>query len=277
MRVIANSLPKSGTHLIGRVLELVGIEETHKGLTGALIRPTSRNPIKNRMINARKSVKKIEESFAIDLDDLNNKVNKNFLDEYCDAIVNGHFVTAHIPYSHKLDCYLNKLGFKVIYIVRDPRDVLVSLYNFHLKDFKPYSKYLKSISAESGINQIYEGMETKGARLSPLTHRVRNSIGWFASKNVLAIKFEDLIGERGGGSKEVQYQTIQSILSFLSIDKLNLAKEIQDKVFDTEAQTFNKGRVHQYVDVLAEYQVSRLENDLINEMRVLGYDNGYFS
>jgi hypothetical protein len=271
VRVIANSLPKSGTHLIGRVLELVGIEEMHKGLTGALIRPTSRNPIKNYILNRRQNKKNGEENFSIDLDDLNNIINKKYLDQYFNAIDNGQFITAHVPYSHKLDCYLDKIGFKVIYIVRDPRDVLVSLYNFHLKNFKPYSKVLKSIPTEAGINRIYEGMETKGARLSPLPHRVRNSLGWFNSKNVLAIKFEALIGEKGGGSKELQLQTIQDILSFLSIDTANLAQEIQHKVFDTEAQTFNKGKVHQYVETLAAYQIERLEGDLKNEMKVLGY------
>lgn len=277
MKVIANSLPKSGTHLIGRVLELVGIEEMHKGLTGALIRPTSKNPLKNARLNAIRSPNGGEESYAIDLDDLNNRIKKRYLDEYLGTVDEGQFVTAHVPYSHKLDCYLNELGFRMIYIVRDPRDVLVSLYHYHLKDFKPYFKLLKPLSKEDGINRVYEGLEKKGARLSPLAHRVRNSIGWFSSPNVLAIRFEDLIGEKGGGSNEVQFKTIQSVLDFLSIEKPGLAKEIQDKVFDTGSQTFNKGKMRQYPETLKAYQIAHLEGDLANEMKLLGYSDGNFA
>lgn len=277
MKVIANSLPKSGTHLIARALELAGFEQIHRGLTGALIRPTSKNPLKNMRLNSTCRSNGDEESYSIDLDDLNNKITKQVLDEYLSTIRDGQFVTSHIPYSYKLDCYLYDLGFRMIYIVRDPRDVLVSLYHYHLKDFKPYSRVLVRLSIEQGLNKIYEGMTTKGARLSPLAHRVRNSIGWLSSPNVLPIRFEDLIGEKGGASSKVQCATIDSILEFLSLEKSVLAKEIQDKVFDVGSQTFNKGKIRQYPEILQNYQIARLEGDLVNEMNLLRYTNDNIS
>ena len=39
----------------------------------------------------------------------------------------------------------------------------------------------------------------RGHVLAPMQYHYLNTQGWFNSKNVLKLKFEDLIGEKGGG------------------------------------------------------------------------------
>ena len=271
MRIIANSLPKSGTHLLVKTLELLGLTKQEMGLTGALIRPTSRNIFNRIKVNRRRSLGFDDsDSFSIDLDDINNKVSEAYLRQYLDSIKDNHFVTAHLPYSYRLESYLLDKGFKMIYIVRDPRDVLVSLYNYHKKTFKPYSKELKNINVEKGISNIYNGISRRNANLSPLSNRVKNSIGWFHSSST-PLKFEELIGAKGGSTNKLQFESLNKLISDLGLsDKYDPAK-VQGLIFDKSAKTFNKGTVEQYKLSLSISQINEIESDMKNEMKVLGY------
>ena len=48
-------------------------------------------------------------------------------------------------------------------------------------------------------------------------HRYKNMLLWDREENSLLVRYEDLVGEAGGGSKDAQKKAIQSILNFLQI------------------------------------------------------------
>ncbi len=129
MRIIANSLPKSGTHLLVRFLELLDLTEHEPGLTGAMIRPSNRNLIKKIIKYQKRTTVSSSDSYQIDLDCINSRIKGHHLEKYLSNVKDWEFLSAHVPFSSGLDDLFRNKGFKMLYIIRDPRDVLLSYYN----------------------------------------------------------------------------------------------------------------------------------------------------
>ncbi|GAB6045607.1 hypothetical protein JCM11957_12050 [Caminibacter profundus] len=274
MKIIANSLPKSGTHVLVRILELIGLKANKIHFSGSLIRRTSSNPLKNlikylKVINCNQGVK-------IDLD-IEHCIKTKYFEKLLINFPENTFSQAHMPFDDKIIKYLEKYNIKMIYIIRDPRDVLVSHFHHHLRD-KGYEghylmKKLKSdkdriIASLHGFNQ---GTQFETA---PLKKRLKNSIPWYFIKSpfVFSLKFEDIIGEKGGGDKEKQLYTLKKLERFLEIDENYLVNR-KDSIFFEKSSTFRKGQIGDWKNYLDE-DIYKLIYDEIGEfIEILGYDN----
>jgi hypothetical protein len=68
-------------------------------------------------------------------------------------------------------------------------------------------------------------------------------IAWQNEPNCLFVRFEDLIGEKGGGSDERQTDTIKRIASYLGIPcDRNIDGKIK-AIYDPSARTFRSGKI----------------------------------
>ena len=85
MKLVVNSLPKAGTHLLSKLIKNLGFQEYKPQLSGELIRQTHRNPFKNLQKRRRKP-KKNESGLWIDLDIKNNRVSPAWLQKCLDKI-----------------------------------------------------------------------------------------------------------------------------------------------------------------------------------------------
>lgn len=275
MKVVANSLPKSGTHLLVRFLELVGLQEHEKGLTGAMIRPTQRNPFRRYLTNRKRCTFSEDNScFQIDLDDLENCIKERCLNDYIDQVSNNQFITAHVPYSKELDLFFKQKSIKFIYIIRDPRDVLLSYYNHQVRDKNyPFNTFFKNKTIEESYRHILNGLSKENVTLAPLKNRILNSQGWLKSENVLAVKFEELIGLKGGGAIDAQAKSIDRLLSFLEIE-LSIAQKrvVAEKIFHPKAETFYKGQIYRWRDEIGNNAQIEITNHLKDILDELGYE-----
>jgi hypothetical protein len=276
MKIIANSLPKSGTHLLVRLLELLSFSEMDRGLTGAMIRPTQRNPWKRFLVNKKRCSIVEENCFQIDLDDLNNKIKGKYLDQYLEYIKQDSFVTAHVPFSESLKHYLLLKDIKILYISRDPRSVWLSYYNHQLRDPKyPFHDFVKTHSFEESMIHILSGtVSAKGVKLASLNERIKNSYQWAKQKGVCAVTFESLIGAKGGGSSIEQEDALKKILNYLevSVDTARM-NEICEKIFYTKSETFNKGQIDTWKKVINKDLLRKFDQECGMYLEDLGYDS----
>lgn len=274
MRIIANSLPKSGTHLLVRFLELLEFKEYEKGLTGAMVRPTQRNPFKRYLTNQKRCLNQNSNGFSIDLDNMYNKIQQKYLDKYLDTVKNNYFISAHIPYTKELDDYLLKQDFKMLYIIRDPRDVLLSYYNHQNRDpHYPFHSYFKDKTFKESYKKILEGMTKGETILASLKNRIHQSQGWINSKNVFSLKFEELIGEKGGGDKELQLETIKNLLNFLEIDfDDEKVYYLSQNIFYPKAETFHKGQIYRWKEEYADEIKDEVNEYLKDFLMGLNYE-----
>lgn len=259
MKVFVNSLPKSGTHLLARFCELAELNENSLHLSGNLLRKSPRNLIRNLKIANRKDSKGLE----VDLDIPTHKVNRKWLKQTIREIPDNSYFLGHAPYSEELSQLLQEEGVKILYIHREPKDVIVSLCNHFLKfENYPFHKEFSELpTMRERILLSLEGIEKGPAKLAPFKVRLQRTEGWTKDTSVCALKFEELIGPNGGGSEEVQKNKVEQIMSFLNLMYKD-PQEIIKSLFYKKARTFNKGTIHQWKEVFDQNLLNIYEENI---------------
>lgn len=272
MRVIVNSLPKSGTHLVGKLFDNLGLREYEPGLTGALLRETHRNPIRN-LLKRKRRPKNNSNGLWIDLDVTDNLICRHWFQKHLSLIPDGSYVSAHLPYSNVLSDFFQSHRFRIVHIIRDPRDVLVSYMNFQKNSSKfPFHKEYSLMNTDEIIDHIFTDIRKRKVVSASLKSRIVNGLGWLNDPSVYSTSFEKLIGTKGGGNAEIQEKIVNEICEYLGINlSRNRILEISELVFDCTSETFNKGKIGQWKTVLNEKQKSLVNIKLKSLLKEMGY------
>lgn len=156
------------------------------------------------------------------------------------------FVYWHITFSAEAVSTLKNNNFKNLLIYRDPRDQIVSHAFWIIKN-----SYLFEECNFEGVCPftIKEIIEKLIKNVKNLYHNYY--LAWLQYNLFFLIKFEDIIGEKGGGSKQTQFNTIKNIANYLEINiSEKEINEIIDNLFGGTA-TFREGKIgswKQYFD-----------------------------
>lgn len=212
-RIFANSIPKAGTHLLRKVInQLPGVV------------PSWTYHIDHQISGWQKQIQ---------------------------AVRRGQVVTAHLPWSTELAALLEQQECKLLLMIRDLRDIAVSgaFYGAYKDKSHRLHHYLNSLSSDderlmASIAGIDGHLLADGIRSKSWGEHAEGFLPWFDDDACLVIRFEDLIGESGGGSRSRQLQAISSIAAHLgvSLDEESLAK-IADNAFSTRSRTYRKGQI----------------------------------
>jgi hypothetical protein len=228
-RILLVSLQKCGTHLIKNVFEQAGLEGLGVG------RAT--------------------------LSDF-HKLRKN------------QYLWSHFTPTDEVQMELENKNtdLRVIFNFRDPRDVLVSWY-YWMKDSSSkilhnHQAYMKKVysqfSEKELINIFIHNDKFRQDEYNPL-EQFRLSRVLYFYPDVFNVRFEDLIGSKGGGCDNRQQQVINDILYF--IGSHNFAGDIKN-IFDVNSPTFRNGKIGGYKNLLSTEQlqlINELHGDLIDQ------------
>lgn len=186
---ILTPIPKAGTHLIMRCINLM----THKGVVG-LMGGTPQD-LERSLEMARQQ----------------NAIMK------CHHVGGGFFNV------------LRSQGYKNIFVCRDPRDACVSLVIYmdemtgKNRDFYVVPDEWDSLSFDDKLFAVIKGIHCEsyvGFWFDRLTY-------WTNYPDTLVVRFEDLVGNNGGGSDQVQMETLQAIANFTH---MNISQEGLERV-----------------------------------------------
>lgn len=140
-----------------------------------------------------------------------------------------------------------------IFLIRDLRDVFVSLVNF-------LDKTMPGVWADNGIS-LETPFEQKltFCITTLLKSAIEQSIYWLHDPEVIRIRFEDLVGPSGGGTLQCQQETIASVANALRIElTAEKLQNITDNLFGNESGpssfTFNKGQTGRWRKYYTEEQ-----------------------
>ncbi len=209
-RVVLQSLPKSGTHLLARCVSLL------PGMSGSgLWIPPLRTP-------SSEALGRVDWILAISRP--------------------GQFTTSHAVHPD-LERTLSRRGFKSIQIRRDPRDVVVSRMNFALawKDHAFHRQVAEAMRTDEERLLFFIG---GGAPSGPSgiadalqSHRPRDE-----SDSNLIVRFERLVGPQGGGDLASQLGEIARIARHLGFALSDAEIEkIGRRTFWKDSATFHEG------------------------------------
>jgi hypothetical protein len=267
MRIVANSIPKSGTNLLARLLTLLGFEQTSEvGIRARLVAgPFS--PAR-RLLRARRPQKVTIGVVSP------QRIDRRWLERHLSRVPDGCFVTAHCVYSPELASLFAEGRMRVVCILRDPRDVAVSQMH-HIKRRKEHfahEAFLKLPSDHERLLVSIRGGELGGRKLQSLDERYRQFLGWQDEDNAIVVRFEDLVGPRGGGSAEAQRRTVERVARHVGLEPdERMMRTVEENIFGV-SKTFRKGQIGGWRSEFSE-EHARASREVAGPLLVeLGYE-----
>lgn len=240
-KVFANSIPKSGTNLLENVFYYMPVIR-YSGFRTLRKHTHSKEEILNKIASLR----------------------------------SGTYQMGHVDFDSDIMGKLNSCSFKSIIMIRDPRQIIVSHYKYvsYIDTNHPTYSYFKNLSDDnerlmSVIDGVPDIVESIGDVL-------KSYEGWITEHKILVVKFEDLIGELGGGSKSKQLETIKNISKHIGI-KLSdsLLNQISEKIYDNKSPTFRQSSIDSWKNEFSFEQKNILKNRFGDWLIKYGYEKNF--
>lgn len=241
-RVLLTSLPKSGTHLVVQPLYQAGFA----------LRP-------------------ILEQWALGAEERGRILS---------SLRRGEVLYGHIPHDGTTAELLEKEGVRVVVLLRDPRDVAVSLAHYipergEAHRLGPYFRE-RLPDFESRLEACILGVPAEEAGvpagLPDLGSRFRAFHRWTEAGAFLC-RYEDLLGAPRGGSDETRRKTLESLFAFLGLPVQGRTFERALRSLDeTHGATFRKGRAGGWKECFRRRHAAALAKVFPEGLKPYGYD-----
>jgi hypothetical protein len=231
-RVLCVSLPKAGTHLIERAVCL------HPRLYRRIL-PTL-NP---------------------------ENVGSAGLGGVLGSLRPGQVAVAHLPFDPGYRGLLG--GVRAFFVIRDPRDIAVSLAHYieGSGDHPLHAAYRERPDLRARIELAILG-DSKARPPAPSLESVLGGFAGWLESGSLVVRYEELIGARGGGDAEAQARTIGAIYEHLGLEA---PAGLAGRIFSSASPTFRKGAVGQWREHFDPDLEALFERETGRWMEVYGY------
>jgi hypothetical protein len=231
-RIFSVSIPKSGTHLLERALCL------HPRLY-------------------RRWLPTIRENNVGKWGDFNSLLKK---------LRPGQIVVSHLGFSKNVLRTIEQEDIKGILMMRDPRDIVVSQMHYIIRRKKHPRHGVFWAQQDDKKRLELAILGHKETHLTSIGDRLAEFYGWLEN-GFLPVRFEELIGPRGGGGATEQMRVIRQIYGFLGVDlDPRTAKRIAGALFSSVSPTFRKGTVggwREYFDLETTHLFKAVAGDSI--------------
>lgn len=119
---------------------------------------------------------------------------------------------------------------------------------------------LKPLSETERFNFILEGGWAKkaGVKINSFAEVYRSMLAWRDEPGCLFLRFEDLVGEAGGGSSEKQKEVMKKIALHLGVSFDHKIQAKLKEIYNPDARTFRKGKIDAWKNSFDAELVKRL-------------------
>jgi hypothetical protein len=241
--IVANSMPKSGTHLLANLL----------------------TALPGMRFNGRYA--------AYDYAD-RSEASLGMFESQLKKLRRGHFMGAHLVHDPRVEGLVRDSGSTMVTILRDPRAVVVSGANYVI-DAEHMSGRELALSLyptrEQLMTAMVRGHGEPGDELwfPDIGRRFAAYAAWMDSPVGVTVTFEDLVGARGGGSDERQLAMVSRLLEHLGYRDI-APDELARQLFSEQAATFRKGTIDSWRDELPPTLAAEVEELCAPVMHRLG-------
>lgn len=265
---MANSIPKSGTHMLMRLLSLLGFYKSTLFIVPPVVDhrvPTTERLLRMTMRDAD-NINIGAGSFA--------EINRTWLKWRLRFVRKGAFFGGHCVYTPELDRLLSRNQVKMVGIIRDPRDVAVSYMHYvQQSEGHHFHEGYKTMRGDyERLMFSIRGGKVGGHVLYPLGETYREFLKWQSQQGAFVIRFEDLVGERGGGTSGQQQELIESVGGYLGLNlRSHETSSIQNNLFGVGG-TFRKGQIGGWKNELSKEHEIAIEQEFGYLLTELGYE-----
>lgn len=268
-KAVINSLPKAGTNLVARILDLSGYTDT--GHIGPFIRCRK---VRN-LITANLGMLTTRERIDCGIDRIMYQNAGKALNMFS-GLKDDEYITAHLNYNDAFIDACRKNNITILIVIRDPRSVLSS-FVFYTRKHKKHKlhKKMNSVPFEEACRIALEGGTYDGITHLPFRERCEAIEKWrsCAYDKLLVLKFEDIVGAQGGGSDEKREQCLENIFASLSIPD-SKKTVVRENLFGSGRYTFRSGQIDSWKEDLPASIIQQCESDISDYLRLWGYEQG---
>ena len=243
--VFANGIWKSGNHLLIKILGRVGFDDANFGIASSSLHGRyyiARQVLRGALLRRDPIMVGLDATAAV-----SDRWIRRQLHAHRGACIGGH-----AAYSDHLLALLHEAGVFPIQIVRDPRDVVCSFSHWIVRrpDYYAFPAF-KDLSVDQRMLALIRGGRSGKVFLESLATVMDRSFGWLTRPDeVLVVKFEDLVGAEGGGSRQRQDEAIASIVRWVGVRGSSIS-EISADLFGGTA-TFRRGQTNTWKDEFSD-------------------------
>ena len=270
-RLFITSIPKCGTHLLLSLIYRLGFERFdpedlpyRQALFGELSKTGD--------------IDKAVESAVVGRE-------RALLLGRLDSMPANSVVAHHFPYDPHLAAALKRRKIVSFFMIRDPRDQIISYRNHVLKD--PQNKHLRRFESSSP-SECYQSLISGSEPLcglddsvTSITEQYNRFHGWLSDENTSVICFRHLVGPKGGGTRVRQLVELDRIVARMNANLLKDIDESMRLMFSPKHSLFSKGQIDVWKSEFDEQTKRVFEEtarpDLENYFRLLepAYPTGY--
>jgi hypothetical protein len=259
-RIFLNSLPKSGTNLVAKCLDLLGYRQSGS-IDANLVLGKSVMSLLRRWVSRTGYA----QNYLVGID-MPVEVPCWAVERILTHAKAGEYIPGHVGYTADLLNRIKTRGYSPILVLRDPRAVLNSFVHYVVANpDHPMHKFFQDKTDEERYRFALYGVTGETINLQPLLQRCQAMDIWVSDPAVLTLRFEDLVGPSGGGGKEDQEHSLAALVSFLGIEGLCIP-DIAKNVFGSGRHTFRKGSIHGWIDEIPavfQHEVKEVLRDVL--------------
>ena len=167
--------------------------------------------------------------------------------------------------------------FCIVVMVRDPRDVIVSMFEWvKVIGDTPLAKEFLELPEERQIAELIEhpnlNMNGTFSAVFDTKTSLQEALKWIDNPSVLLCRFEDLVGPLGGGTRTKQIEAVRFLALHLGEDlSEQKVEEIADSLFG-DTFTFRQGQISSWREVFTPYHKELFKRTMGEELILLGYE-----
>jgi len=182
----------------------------------------------------------------------------------------GAILKGHIPFNSNFNKFISKKNnYQVILLVRDPRDVIVSIYH-----------YIESMDKSHKSHQFFSNISSKDERINailfghsdyfePLTKIYNQYLMWEDLDNCYTIKYEDLIDIKNEKlNPKIIFKRLKEILQ-INISDSSLINYLKD---ESNSNTKRTGKYGEWKNFFNAKQKKYINEELSGVLIRLGYE-----
>ncbi len=261
--LIVNSVPKSGTHLLGKLVDLLGYSDIPVRLY---------NNLAPRSMQVEETTESVRVGSVWPC-----LVPLERLGELFMQVKSAQYIQGHLPYSARVLKLMELFDMRMILVLRDPRAVAASHANWvPEREFLASHEFYQDKSAGERLRLAIAGyrVEPDGPLELGLRARFEHMLPWMAHPNVYTTRFEWLAGPRAGGSSDLQMRELRNISAHLRVDSTDARlREIADQLFGG-TMTFKDGQIAAWEKAFGAEHRALIEAEIGDLMAQLGYGAG---
>lgn len=185
----------------------------------------------------------------------------------------GQVAVSHLAYSSERAAMILEEQATALFLVRDPRDIVVSQAHYitQRRDHPQHDLFRSAENLEARVLLAIRGNAKTG--LDSVGSRLKAYAGWLKETRVLTLRYEDLIGPQGGGSRDKQEAAIASTLKHLRVElSVDAKAKLAASTFAVSSPTFRQGSVGRWREVFTARVEDAFRSEADEQLATYGYD-----